>query len=79
MKQNHIKELKKGKIRMKKVKVILVKNNKETFEKEIEKYINNGYDIKNSNITEMATSIKGAITFEKANQQYIYYALLIKE
>lgn len=47
MKQNHIKELKKGKIKMKKVKVILVKNNKETF--------------------------------EKANQQYIYYALLIKE
>lgn len=79
MKQNHIKELKKGKIKMKKVKVILVKNNKETFEKEIEKYINNGYDIKNSNITEMATSIKGVITFEKANQQYIYYALLIKE
>ena len=64
---------------MKKVKVILVKNNKETFEKEIEKYINDGYDIKNSNITEMATSIKGTFTFDKIEQQYIYYALLIKE
>lgn len=64
---------------MKKVKVILVKNNIKTFENEIEKYINEGYEIKNSNVIEMAKSIKSSIKLEYVEQQYIYYALVQKD
>lgn len=62
---------------MKKVKVILVKNNKQTFEKEIEKYINENYILKNSTIIPMTMNEK--ISLNLIEQKYMYYAILIKE
>lgn len=59
------------------VKTITVKNNKETFEKEIKKYLEQNYKIINSNL--IVIRPQKDIVFETVQTEFYLYALLVKE